>query len=99
MSGWFGSKSHPDVWLSRLFRLSELQQSLLISLSYVDTDFALQPCTRSGVGVTPVTLPSPIERTKLASRGTSMFCNQCGMDTGNEAPFCVTCGGRSIGAV
>jgi hypothetical protein len=28
-----------------------------------------------------------------------MFCNQCGMDTGNDAPFCVKCGGRSIGTV
>jgi hypothetical protein len=28
-----------------------------------------------------------------------MFCNQCGMDTGNEAPFCVKCGGRSIETV
>jgi len=28
-----------------------------------------------------------------------MSCNQCGMDTGNEAPFCLRCGGRSIGAV
>ena len=28
-----------------------------------------------------------------------MFCNQCGMDTGNEAPFCLRCGGRSIETV
>src|SRR4029077_3565103 len=37
--------------------------------------------------------------TKLASRGAAMFCNQCGMDTGNDAPFCVKCGGRSIETV
>jgi uncharacterized membrane protein YvbJ len=28
-----------------------------------------------------------------------MFCNQCGVDTGNDAPFCVKCGGRSIETV
>jgi hypothetical protein len=28
-----------------------------------------------------------------------MFCNQCGMDTGNDAPLCVKCGGGSIGTV
>jgi hypothetical protein len=28
-----------------------------------------------------------------------MFCNQCGVDTGNDVPFCVKCGGRSIETV
>jgi hypothetical protein len=29
---------------------------------------------------------------------TAMFCSWCGVDTGNDSPFCTKCGGRSIGA-